>query len=105
MKKLKKSQAKSHVTINKNNKVTYEKGEPLEFNAQHALPQEGFTLVGLSKGITKNLGDYESARVDCWMSSTVEHLKAVDALEEMSSLIDDTIDQELTAIAKALRGR
>jgi hypothetical protein len=97
------SNVSSHVTIANGKTVSYEKGEPLEFNANKVIPPIGYTVVGLSKGITKNLGDYESARVDCWMSHVVKQADAVQALEDMSTLIDETIDSELTAIAKALR--
>lgn len=101
--KLKKKQVKSHVALHKSGKVLEEKGDPVDFSSHRIQPPDGHVLVGLSKGITKNLGDFESARVDCWMSAVVPLEEGTEALDEMSELIDSVIDDELTAIAKALR--
>ena len=51
----------------------------------------GERLVGMSKGYTINLGNYESAKIDCWMSRVVpdEDTAAMDALAEISDQIDE----------------
>lgn len=61
----------------------------------HSL-EKGYRLVGLSKGVTVNLGHYESARIDVWMSVVVEDTpeEALEALAEISGLCDEHIAYE-----------
>lgn len=57
---------------------------------------KGRRNIGLSKGLTINLGNYESARIDCFMSMSVEDTedKVLDGLMKMSQEIDEQIMYE-----------
>lgn len=51
----------------------------------------GERLVGMNKGYTINLGNYESAKIDCWMTRVVPDTDedAMDALVEISDQIEE----------------
>ena len=53
--------------------------------------------VGLSKGMTINMGDYQSARVDLWMERVVpDNDRDVEkAIMEMSESIDGYLAEEI----------
>ena len=55
----------------------------------------GERLIGMQKGYTINLDNYESARIDCWMSRVVEDDPAVaqGALSEMADEIEEQLDE------------
>lgn len=58
--------------------------------------QVGKTSVGISKGYTVNLGNYESARISCWMTRICDdnEVAIMDTLGEISQLIDEQIEFE-----------
>lgn len=58
--------------------------------------QVGKTSVGISKGYTINLGNYESARISCWMTRICDdnEVEIMDTLGEISQLIDEQIEFE-----------
>lgn len=55
--------------------------------------------VGLAKGLTKNMGNYQTLRVDCWITksipsdSTNEDIQ--EALDELSREIDSRLEIEV----------
>lgn len=101
----------SSVVVEKNNygvkEVIKEKGtditEPEDSpnsNPATALPM-GHTTIGISKGLTLNLGSYQSARINCWISKTIgsdDEKSIMDALADISQLIDEQIEFESTEI-------
>ena len=84
-------------------KVLKEKGieQDNDNNPNGALP-EGKAVVGLSKGLTINLQNYESARVNCWISkvSNDDEISIMNALAEISGLIDEQIQFEVDEISE-----
>lgn len=62
--------------------------------------QEGKAIVGLSKGVTVNLGNYESARINCWISrvSNDEETAIMDNLVQISDMLDEQIQYEVDEI-------
>lgn len=56
----------------------------------------GQALVGLSKGVTLNLGSYQSARIDCWVSRVCNDSEKdiMDNLAEISVILDEQIEYE-----------
>lgn len=56
--------------------------------------------VGLSKGITINLGNYESARISCWISKPCKNEDRVimDTMAEVSSLLDEQLEFEVNEL-------
>lgn len=59
--------------------------------------EESLVTVGFSKGYTINLGNYESARINCWVSKKVkdDERLVLDTMAEISSLIDEQLEYEL----------
>jgi hypothetical protein len=103
----KSTEVKTHVEIDKNTEdgkeVIKEKGRALEV-ADRVQPQtvlkEDTTLVGLSKGTTINMGNYQSARIDCWVVRACRNDEdtVMKNLGDMSLLIDDQINYESEAL-------
>ena len=56
----------------------------------------GQTRIGLAKGLTLNLGNYQSARVEAWAERVVEDNEhsVNEALNDMSILIDNVLEEE-----------
>lgn len=56
-------------------------------------------VVGLSKGITKNMDNYESLRVDCWVSVQVKPNEDPNAiLNTISDAIDERLELEVSKV-------
>lgn len=98
----------THVIVEKREsggtkKVLKEKGteHDNDNNPTGALP-EGKAVVGLSKGLTINLQNYESARVNCWISkvSNDDEVSIMNTLAEISELIDEQIQFEVDEISE-----
>ena len=62
--------------------------------------QEGKSIVGLSKGLTINLQNYESARVNCWISKVTndDEVSVMDTLVQISEMIDEQLQFEVDEI-------
>ena len=62
--------------------------------------QEGKAIVGLSKGLTINLQNYESARVNCWISKVTndDEVSVMDTLVQISEMIDEQLQYEVDEI-------
>lgn len=103
-KSLKKSlseQAKENATVTKgtsNNQTTLKEGKPSEHSRKHldgAVP-----VVGVSIGVTLNMQDYNSLRVDTWLTDKVQENEAV---EQAYSRITNIVDKTLNSIVEAYR--
>lgn len=73
----------------KNAQAVLKEGTPLD----HHIKQEAKeTTVGINLGITKNMDNYESLRVDCWLSDTVKENETVDqAYARIIGVVDKTL--------------
>lgn len=62
--------------------------------------QEGKSIVGLSKGLTINLQNYESARINCWISKVTndDEVSVMDTLVQISEMIDEQLQYEVDEI-------
>ena len=62
--------------------------------------QEGKSIVGLSKGLTINLQNYESARINCWISKVTndDEVSVMDTLVQISEMIDEQLQFEVDEI-------
>ena len=70
---------------------TIKNGTPLDHSSKHD-PKSGL-IVGMSKGVTKNMDNYESLRVDVWLSDSVhQNETAEQALTRIESFIDKAIE-------------
>lgn len=83
-------------------KTTQVKGavtEDEELNvAQEQKPE--IATVGLSKGMTINLGNYESARISCWISkpTKTDDKSIMDTMAEISTLLDEQLEFEISEL-------
>lgn len=46
-------------------------GTPLDHTPQHNINKTSPRTVGVNLGVTKNMQNYESLRVDCWITDTI----------------------------------
>lgn len=92
------------VSVTKRNNATKEeeciKGEKLE-NSEGLKPEHfnlnaNQTSVGMSKGYSFNMGNYESAKVSCWINLPCENTDAdiQDTLDRISGLLDEQLEFE-----------
>lgn len=54
-------------------------------------------VVGQSKGYTINLGGYESARINCWISKKTkdDEVAIMNTMAEISQLLDEQLEFEI----------
>lgn len=73
--------------------VEVKKGKPLDPHIkQGSTDTKTGTVVGLNLGITKNMDNYESLRVDCWLTDTVKENESVEqAYERILGVIDNQL--------------
>lgn len=88
-----KEQAEENATVSKGtmkeSKVLKE-GKPRDHSRRH-LDGE-VPVVGVSIGTTLNMGDYESLRVDVWLTDGVaEHETVQQAYERVVKVVDETL--------------
>ena len=95
-KSLKKSlseQAEENASVTKGtskNQTVLKEGKPNDHSRKHL---DGDTpIVGVSIGTTLNMGDYESLRVDVWLTDNVHSNESVQqAYERVVSVVDETL--------------
>lgn len=70
---------------------TLKSGTPLEHSSKHF--SSPLPVVGMSKGVTKNMDNYESLRVDVWLSDSVQtNESAEQAMERIEAFIDKALE-------------
>lgn len=68
------------------------RGVPLDHSNKHD-PKSGM-IIGMSKGVTKNMDNYESLRVDVWLSDSVQEGETQkEALERIESFVDTALEE------------
>lgn len=74
-------------------------GVPVDHIKKHKPREKERRLIGMSKGVTKNAGNYESFRIDCWLSDFLEEDEnPIEKYQELSEVIDEQIQQEVDEI-------
>lgn len=76
--------------------VTTKSGAPLDHASKHApKPSELLPTsqrIGISKGITKNMDNYESLRIDVWLSDSVLPNESVEeAYDRLNHIVDEVL--------------
>ena len=93
----KKAEENTSVSLKKgrDEPVTLKEGTPLD----HALKQNNEVkrmeqrVVGINLGGTFNMGDYESLRIDCWLSDTVKSTESLeDAYERIGLVVKEQLE-------------
>lgn len=70
---------------------TIKNGVPLDHSMKHD-PKQG-AIVGISKGVTKNMDNYESFRADVWLSDTVQPDETAEqALMRIEAFVDKSLE-------------
>lgn len=90
-----KSNPEDNVTIRRRKGSEEEfikEGNPLDHTLKHFLPPR---TIGMSKGITKNMGDFESLRLDVWF---VDYIQENETIEEASERLSDILDATLVRV-------
>ena len=97
------AQARENTTISRGNKrdgySTVKAGKPLDHEVkQFTAKKRNDTYVGqtsgMSKGCTLNMENYESMRVDCWLSDVVREGETVqEAFARVESIIDEVLEE------------
>lgn len=88
------------VKVGKEPEEIIKEGNPLDHarkqnqvSSPNEVPQ---TIVGLSKGVTVNMGDYQSLRVDCWLTTPLKEGQTLQqAYDEIAELIEERISIEV----------
>ena len=92
-----KKRAENNMSI-KRGKEEVKKGVPFEHSQKHGVPIQART-VGMNKGITRNMGDFESLRVDVWLTDYVgENETHEEALERVESIVDDVLENAVMSM-------
>ena len=77
-----------------NNQEVLKEGIPNDHSIKHLSTK----IVGASVGITKNMENYESLRVDCWLTDTVKENETVEqAYERILGIIDKTMQDTVNS--------
>lgn len=98
-----KKKSEKHVIVKKSGRgkdgqsleVETTKGVPLDQTDRHF---GDVPCMGLSKGITANMGDFQSLRIDVWVSVPLNDTSRNGILkkrDEIVSILDEIIDDEL----------
>lgn len=75
---------------------TIKLGNPLDHVVKHDPKTCGAT-IGMSKGITKNMENFESLRVDVWLSDTIKPDETQEqALTRIEAFIDEALETAVT---------
>ena len=80
---------------------TVKKGRPLDHEVKQTTAKNNTTVdsfvgqtFGMSKGCTLNMENYESMRVDCWLSDVVREGETVqEAFARVESIIDEVLEE------------
>ena len=85
----------------RNGYETVKKGRPLDYEVKQTTAKNKTTVdsfvgqtFGISKGCTLNMENYESMRVDCWLSDVVREGETVqEAFARVESIIDEVLEE------------
>lgn len=64
--------------------------------------EDSVPTIWVSVGITKNLGNYESARIDAGARKAVEDVNDADAWKEIWTIVEEQIEARLLEVAEGL---
>lgn len=75
-------------TVNRET-TTLAEGQPLEHSKIHNINTHNSRMVGVNVGSTINMGDFQSLRVDCWLTDELldneSHTDGLQRLTEIAS--------------------
>ena len=78
-----------NVTKSRTGEVIKSSGAPLEPHTKYNCPEGS---VGMSIGVTKNMGDYESLRIDVWCTDRVANNETKgEALARLTEILSQAL--------------
>lgn len=89
-----KKKAEENTTVTRGtskNQKTLKEGVPNDHSRKHL---GNVPVVGVNLGTTLNMGDYESLRVDCWLSDEVHENETIETAFQRVVGIADKVLQE-----------
>ena len=104
------AQARENTTITRGSKregmTTVKAGKPLDHEVKQSTAKSKNDLYvgqtfGISLGCTLNMGDYESFRIDCWLSDTVQEGETV---EQAFLRVQGVLEQQVEEISAQYKG-
>lgn len=109
MKRMKQEQVKQKENARKNTTITKKVGreEPIVIKSgtplDHSIKHDSYegAKFGMSKGCTLNMGEYESMRVDVWLTSEVFEGESI---KEAYSRVEQILDEVLEESVNSTRG-
>lgn len=90
---------------NRGGYTTVKQGKPLDHETKQKTAKAKDDMFvgqtfGVSLGCTLNMGDYESFRVDCWLSDTIQENETPEhAFLRVRTIVEDVLE-EITASYK-----
>lgn len=99
--KANKSEAKKNVSIVKSSKsngvensTVIKEGVPVDHSSKHE--PHAPVKFGMSKGCTINVGNYESLRIDVWLTDEVAEGESVkEAYSRVESILDEVLEESV----------
>lgn len=92
-----KKKAEANTSVKRGKEVIKE-GLPSDHSKKHGVPIQA-RMVGMNKGITRNMGDFESLRVDVWLTDYIEEGEtAQEALERVESIVDEVLEEAVLSM-------
>lgn len=97
------AQARDNTTVSRGNNrdgyKTVKSGKPLDHEVKQSTAKTKNDLFvgqtfGISLGCTLNMGDYESFRIDCWLSDTVQEGETVEqAFLRVQGILENQVEE------------
>ena len=73
---------------------TVANGKYPDSTAKHNAPMLDDNVIGFALGLTKNMGNYESLRIDVWATQKVEDgEKAEDVLDDLRDFVTQSLEE------------
>ena len=89
-----KSKALENATVTKgtkNSQQVLKEGSPVSI-AEKTRNSKRNTIVGLSKGVTKNMDNYESLRIDVWCTDELNNGEEMkDGIQRINEVLDEVL--------------
>lgn len=100
----KKETPQTNVEVNKSGETTLIKeAQPLEHTDKHNIDKtlnNNPRTAGVNIGITKNMGDYESLRIDCWITDELaEGETHAECLARLGEIATKEVERQLEELA------
>ena len=63
-----------------------------------SVPEEGRSVIGIAKGVTLKVGDFEFVRLDVWGVRNIDADDEEEEFEGLSEVLDTQLQREIDAV-------